>query len=154
MFEVGSSRIAVCGHAPVSTARTRAGSIRPERLDSLGVFLRDDVVGDDADLQIARLHHRDQALDQRRLAGADRTADADAGDTRQFGARPLSSQHVSLRQRQPLRRLAGRDLAVDIDVEGLRIDLDLRTGIVVQHVLLVELACAPRGGAASWRGRA
>ena len=36
----------------------------------LRVFLRDDVVGDDADLQIARLHHRDQALDQRRLAGA------------------------------------------------------------------------------------
>ena len=53
----------------------------------LRVFLRDDVVGDDADLQIARLHHRDQALDQRRLAGANRTADADAGDTRQLRAR-------------------------------------------------------------------
>ena len=64
-----------------------AGRIDQARaLDPLGVFLRDDVIGDDADLQIARLHQRNQALDQRRLARAHRTADADAGDPRQFGA--------------------------------------------------------------------
>ena len=67
-----------------------AGGIDQARaLDPFCVFLGDDVVGDHADFYIARLHRRDQALDQRRLARTDRTADADPGDTRKLGARAV-----------------------------------------------------------------
>ena len=56
-----------------------------------------------------------------------------------------SPQHVALRQRQHARRLAGREFAVDKYVERLRIDPDVRTGIVPQHVGLFKLTRAARG---------
>ena len=78
MFSVGSSRITVCGQAPASTAETRAGSIRPERLQPFGVFLGDEIVGHHGKIDAAAGQDRDQAFDQCGLAGADRAADADA----------------------------------------------------------------------------
>ena len=65
----------------------------------------------------------DQAFDQRRLAGADRTADADTRRRRGRAAIltvSASPQHVPLGKRQHFRRLAGGELAVDEHIEGLR----------------------------------
>src|SRR5258708_1190752 len=53
------------------------------------------------------------------------------------GAGP-SHQEVQLRQRQPVGRLAGRDLAVDADQVGFRVDLDPRSGVVAHHVALAD----------------
>ena len=45
-----SSRIAVCGQPPVSTARIRSAGSASWRVEEFGVLLREDVVGDDAEL--------------------------------------------------------------------------------------------------------
>ena len=82
MFRVGSSRIAVCGQAPVSTAMTRPGSIRPDA-QPFGILVGDEIVGDDGDIDVAGLKAAGSALDKRGLAGSDRSADADAGGSRQ-----------------------------------------------------------------------
>ena len=47
-----SSRIAVCGQAPVSTARIRAGSSTPAERRNPGVLVGVDVVGDHAELEL------------------------------------------------------------------------------------------------------
>ncbi len=52
----------------------QAGTAQP-----LGIFLGDEIVGDDGEVDAAAGQDRDQAFDQRGLAGADRAADADAG---------------------------------------------------------------------------
>ena len=44
----------------------------------LGVFLGHEIVGHDRNIDAAAGQDRNQPLDQRRLAGADGTADADA----------------------------------------------------------------------------
>jgi hypothetical protein len=51
----------------------QAGAPQP-----FGVFLGDEVVGDNGKIDAAAGQDRDQALDQCGLAGADRAADADA----------------------------------------------------------------------------
>ena len=116
----------------------------PRRIDEagaaqpLGVLLGDEIVGDDGEVDAAADQDRDQPLDQGGLAGADRSADADPrGAGGQASSREPKSrrdrawrspQHVALRQRQLARRLAGRQFAVDIDVEGLRVDANVRAG--------------------------
>ncbi|GMA77551.1 hypothetical protein GCM10025880_39680 [Methylorubrum aminovorans] len=52
---------------------------QPGAAQALGILLGDEVVGDHGEIDAARLKRRDQTLDQRGLAGADRAADADAG---------------------------------------------------------------------------
>ena len=54
MFRVGSSRITVCGQAPVSTAATRSGSISPRAAQPLGILLGDEIVGDDRKIDVPR----------------------------------------------------------------------------------------------------
>ena len=81
-----SSRTAVCGQPPVSTARI---GVRRQRLvahQELGVLPREDVVGHDARLCVVaqRAAERQQ---QRRLAAADRAADADRERARPVVAR-------------------------------------------------------------------
>ncbi len=78
MLSVGSSRIAVCGQAPVSTASTRAGSISPLRRHAFRVLLGRQIVGNDREVGAAPDEARDQLLEQACLARADRAADADA----------------------------------------------------------------------------
>ena len=72
-----SSRIAVCGQPPVSTPMMRSGGSAPGLDQDARVLLGVDVVGDRGDLELVAqaLAH---LLHQRRLAGADRAADADA----------------------------------------------------------------------------
>ena len=79
-----SSRIAVCGQPPVSTPMMRSAVERAGDGQQALVFLGVDVVGDD-DQVVALAHRLAQHLDQRRLARADRPADADA--QRRQGAR-------------------------------------------------------------------
>ena len=55
----------------------RAGSIRPRAAQALGILLGDKIVGHDGEIDAATLKLGDQRLDQRGLAGADRSADAD-----------------------------------------------------------------------------
>ena len=71
-----SSRMAVCGHPPVSTARMRSAGQRVVAHQELGILLREDVVGDDPQL-IAIAQLAAQRQQQRRLAAAHRAADAD-----------------------------------------------------------------------------
>src|SRR5262245_59960554 len=64
-------------HADDALRITQTGEGCP---DMLGVFLREDVVGDDQG-PVARCdEHRDERLDESGLARPDRSADADAGD--------------------------------------------------------------------------
>ena len=65
----------------------------PRRIDqagaaqAFGILPGDEVVGHDGKIDAAALQHRDQRLDQRGLAGADRPADADP----RGGARALAA---------------------------------------------------------------
>ena len=52
--------------------------------DALGVLARDEIVGDDRHLDVARLEGGDQSFHQGRLAGAHRSADADARNAGHF----------------------------------------------------------------------
>ena len=72
-----SSRIAVCGQHPVSTATMRSVGSTAARAQRLGVLGREDVVGDDDERQLVA-QQRAQRADERRLASPDRPADADA----------------------------------------------------------------------------
>ena len=80
-----SSRIAVCGQPPVSTPMMRSAVERAGDGQQALVFLGVDVVGDD-DQVPAVAHRLAQHLDQRRLARADRAADADAQRRQLLGA--------------------------------------------------------------------
>ena len=71
-----SSRMAACGQPPVSTARMRSGCQRLVADEELAILPREDVVGHGGEVHAvaqpaAQLQH------QRRLAAADRPADAD-----------------------------------------------------------------------------
>ena len=46
-FNVGSSRITVCGQAPVSTAKIRRVPINACALQTFGIFMGDEIIGDD-----------------------------------------------------------------------------------------------------------
>ncbi len=74
-FWVTSSRIAVCGQAPVSTARIRSGGQHAGRAQEPGVLVGVDVVGDHRQAQLAAQLGAQQG-DQRALAGADRAGHA------------------------------------------------------------------------------
>ncbi len=52
---------------------------------ALGVLAGDEIVGHHGEAEAAALQGRDQVFDQRRLAGADRPADADARRRRKPG---------------------------------------------------------------------
>ena len=132
MLSVGSSRITVCGQAPASTARHAVGVDEAGAPDALGVLGCHEVVGDDGqfDRRVPRAGIR--ASIERRLAGANGTADADPGADSCLARGPVSmsqhafmassSQHVALAKGQLPGGFAGGQLAVDEDVEGLRID--------------------------------
>ena len=85
-----SSRTAVCGQPPVSTAAMRSAGSAWLRTRNSRVLPREDVVGDDGEAVVVaqRAAEREQ---QRGLAAADRTADADGegarGDSRGRAAR-------------------------------------------------------------------
>ena len=72
-----SSRIAVCGQPPVSTPMMRSSGKAPATVEQTRILLGVDVVGDGADV-VARAEGLAERFHQRRLAGADRPADADA----------------------------------------------------------------------------
>ena len=55
MLSVGSSRMAVCGHAPVSTASTRSRIDQAAALHALGVLLGDQIVGDHREVGAAAM---------------------------------------------------------------------------------------------------
>jgi hypothetical protein len=67
-------------HGVGAGARFDGGDARgidePGAADALGVLAGDEIVGDDGEIDAARVQDRDELLDQRRLAGADRAADA------------------------------------------------------------------------------
>ena len=75
-----SSRMAVCGQPPVSTPMMRSSGSAPATRQDARILLGVDVVGDGAEV-VAVAEALAQRLHQRRLAGADRTADADAQRT-------------------------------------------------------------------------
>ncbi len=52
----------------------------------LGIFLGDEIIGDDREIDATRTKHRNEPLDQRGLARSDRPADADA-----CGSRPADA---------------------------------------------------------------
>ena len=72
-----SSRIAVCGQHPVSTATISSVGQHRVAPEEVGVLGRVDVVGDDADAYVVA-ERAAQRGDERGLAAADRSADADA----------------------------------------------------------------------------
>jgi len=107
-----SSRIAVCGQAPVSTATMRESSRTAWPAQEIGVFGRVDVVGHDAEAQPA-CQRPAQASHQRGLSRTDRPADPDpraraepAGGGRSGCKSWLRRVYVVMRQRgvQPVRR--------------------------------------------------
>ena len=71
-----SSRTAVCGQPPVSTAAIRSAGSASCRVRNSASSLREDVVGDDGDLVIVAQQAAEREQ-QRGLAAADRSADAD-----------------------------------------------------------------------------
>ena len=72
--------MAVCGQPPVSTPMMRSSGSACRRARIMRIFLGVDVVGDDRD-RVVVAHRLAELLGQRGLAGADRTADADAKRT-------------------------------------------------------------------------
>ena len=71
-----SSRIAVCGQHPVSTATIRSVGQHLGTSQRLGVLGREDVVRDHGERELVA-QELAQRTDERRLAAADRTTDAD-----------------------------------------------------------------------------
>ena len=100
-----SSRTAVCGQPPVSTAAIRSGGERLVAHEELGVLLREDVVGHDREVVLVAKQPAERE-EQRRLAAPDRTADAD-------GERPLAvvaaERRIAFVERaRPLELVCGR----------------------------------------------
>ncbi len=135
----------MCGQAPGFDGGYPQGIDEAGAAQPFGVFLGDEIVGHHGKVDASTLQFRDQRLDQRGLARADRSADADPGRRRYDRGRRASffnrlphrsPQHVALRERHFASRFAGRKYTIDENIEGLRIDADLWTGIVPQHVAL------------------
>ena len=134
----------------------QAGAAQP-----LGVLLGHEVVGDDGKVDAARAAARgisrsisavlpEPTGPPMPMRAAWRASACGAGAS----CRHASPQHVALRERQRPRRLAGGEHAVDEDVEGLRVDADVRAG-VVPAACRASSACACRAPAAVLsRGRA
>ena len=122
MLSVGSSRITVCGQAPASTASTRSGSISRRlrrRRSASSLVTRSLVITARSMPRACRCGI--SRSDQRRLAGPDRTADADTGGA--MGAHSCRDMvHRSMYLRLSGTDLAGcaaQQLAVGADLEGL-----------------------------------
>ena len=140
-FWVTSSRIAVCGQAPVSTARIRSGASTPGRAEEAGVLVGVDVVGDHRQTQLVA-EFAAQQCDQGALAGADRPSDAQP--QRPMRREPVEGHplfeissteqppfgvSVSLRPLLQLRRSASRNVAgVGAAAHPVDEGLDRRSG--------------------------
>ena len=116
-----SSRMAVCGQPPVSTAAIRSAGKRVVAGQELGVLPREDVVGDDGELVIVAKQPAEREQ-QRGLAAADRAADAD-------GERP--AREVAGERR---RAIAKRARPAGPEVRVVRIVVEAGIGHVITLV--------------------
>ena len=101
-----SSRIAVCGQPPVSTAPIRSAGERLVAHEELGVLLREDVVGHDREVVVVAEQPAEREQ-QRRLAAADRAADAD-GERALRDSRARSGASRSCEEARAVRLVVGR----------------------------------------------
>ena len=104
-------------------------------LDALGVLGGDQIVGDHRHAHPGVGEHWQQPLDQSGLTRSHRTTDADLE-----GARAASLQNVQPTQRHAIDRFAVAQLAVSGHPVRLRVDLNRRQRVVVQHVALGQRA--------------